>query len=124
MPCTSCGACCDPVTIPNWAAEGIMRKHLTPPPHPEAADQLVDMWEPLGPVPGLPHMTAMKCIHYDVESRLCLAYDKRPPVCLDYPWGRGRGPNLQDMNGPRDMICGFQEEVGRRVLPLIEVRHS
>lgn len=121
MPCTpDCGACCDPVTLADASVEAIFDPELDPALSPQGA-LLRDIWEPLGPLRGYPGFTALRCLHYDVESRLCGIYESRPPVCREYPF-YNREPNFEDMDGPRDRICGYQAEVGRKVLPIVAVR--
>lgn len=30
--------------------------------------------------------SVMRCDQFDTETRTCMAYEDRPPVCRDYPW--------------------------------------
>ena len=115
MPCTpSCGACCDPVTL---GVATVDRAFAFGP----ASPQMEWIWNNLMP---LKHRgddgVLLMCVNYDIESRACLAYDTRPPVCRDYPfYGKEADPALDP--GGR-IACGYQAEAGRTVLPLVEVR--
>jgi len=56
----------------------------------------------------------LKCANYDVENRTCLVYDRRPLVCSDYP-------NYNGVMDPDRLVCGYQAELGRTVLPIVGV---
>jgi Fe-S-cluster containining protein len=113
MPCTpGCGACCDPVTIPDKNAERAMAFGPAP-------GQLDWMWRNWMPLSHRGDTVLMMCANYDIENRSCLAYDTRPPVCKDYPF-YGKSPDTGDPGGR--IACGFQAEAGRTVLPLVEIR--
>jgi Fe-S-cluster containining protein len=124
MPCTpDCGSCCDPVTMRADEMLAILNPNLDVEARPQAVI-LREMWAPLGPLEvggvAFPDYVAVACIHYDVAGRSCGIYETRPPVCRDYPF-YSREPNLEDMDGPRDRVCGYQADVGRRVLPLVQI---
>jgi Fe-S-cluster containining protein len=44
------------------------------------------------------------CKHWDEDTRLCTAYDKRPSMCRDYPYGK-----------VCDHGCGYQLPLAGRV---------
>lgn len=105
--CNGCGDCCDPVAydvrkgkdfLMKWAAasdpriDAVWEKLWVRSPNkwkddrrPEAirnyldARWIVDHWHDLGDGDAL-------CDAFDPETRTCLAYDARPPVCSNFPW--------------------------------------
>lgn len=117
MPCTpNCGACCDPVSLPETQALkifGALEHNIGP-----QADQLYDLWSPIGPSASDPDSVLFRCAAYDVASRSCTEYDDRPPVCSGFPW-YGKEPNEAKI--PARSVCGYQAELGRTVLPLVQV---
>src|ERR1019366_288079 len=63
---------------------------------------LGDWPEPFfGPYPG----KMFSCRHWDTETRLCTAYEARPDMCRDYPYG-----------GPCNAGCDFQVEITPDIL--------
>jgi Fe-S-cluster containining protein len=48
-----------------------------------------------------------RCRHFDAETRTCLDYANRPPVCRDYPW-YGMEPR-EDASLPPD--CSYRSDL-------------
>lgn len=117
MGCTpNCGACCDPVNLPEDQALKLFgaTAHRI---DPLEVDKILELWEPVGHTPA--GKVRLICAAYDVETRSCTAYDDRPKVCSGFPW-YGRGPvegKLEDST-----VCGYVADLGRTVLPIVEVR--
>lgn len=114
MPCTpDCGSCCDPVSL---SQDQVDRVFAFGPAQPQG-EWIKDHWAPVGPNRRGDGVSLM-CINYDVETRRCLDYDNRPPVCRDFPWYRKEpGFNVIDL----DSVCGYKAELGITVLPLVRV---
>lgn len=114
MPCReSCGACCDPVFLPQQMAELAFAPFIGP--RSAQTYWIADHWAPYA---AWGNGVAIQCTEYDAKTRSCMAYDSRPPVCRDYPF-YGREPNLDGQIV--DLICGYQAEAGRTVLPIVGV---
>lgn len=86
--CNGCGDCCDPV----WLAGDTWLRVL---------EDLANGWadrdcpnqanlrfiqEHWNAVELLPDGTRVRCDRFDPDTRRCLAYDERPPVCTGFPW--------------------------------------
>lgn len=113
MPCTpNCGSCCDPVSLSHETAN---RLYAFGPAQPQAA-WAWEHWSPVAPDGN--DGVHLVCINYDPQSRACLDYDNRPPVCREFPF-YGRDPN-EKLN-TLSRVCGYQAELGRTVLPLVQV---
>lgn len=131
--CSGCGDCCDPVThdvrqsrafVRGWAGaadpridyvwtnlyvkeskwredrrEEAIRNYLD-------ARWMVDHWLDLGDGDAL-------CDAFDPETRTCLAYDERPPVCSSYPW-YGKPP---DNGAIASLRCSFWADVPKEDWP-------
>jgi Fe-S-cluster containining protein len=63
------------------------------------------------------------CDAFDPTERRCTRYEERPLMCENYPfYGRDpldREPGREPIN---DLVCAFQNDAGRRVLPLTVIR--
>ena len=104
-----CGACCDPVVLPYSQTE--VAQHL--PGQIQSAEDRRFVIEDLTPMrrrdglqrasylssgvtvmgsPGSPGGALLawsffyECRHFDRETRRCLNYENRPPLCRSYPW--------------------------------------
>lgn len=75
-----------------------------------------DHWEPLTTAGN--GVVLLRCINYDVPTRSCLAYDSRPPVCSEFPYDQ---IGVMDHESGAQLVCGYQQEAGRRVLPLVQI---
>lgn len=117
MPCREgCGACCDPVFLSQEQAEKIFSSRVMGPlseRHAEDTLFIVNHWQPYA---AWGSGVALICTEYDPASRSCKAYDHRPPVCRDYPLGYTSESFVDKL------VCGYQAEEGRTVLPLVEIR--
>jgi Fe-S-cluster containining protein len=75
------GACCDPVVVlaeDYWDASRNPKQHKN-------ARYVMNMLTPRQrPVPqhGVVHFS---CRYFDQDTRRCIAYDRRPAMCRDYP---------------------------------------
>jgi len=123
--CNSCGACCDPVSLPFTQSEMA-----------QATDVPLDIkrWVlyDLTPMSGreakakepwifahniVAHRTDesipffYRCRHFDPEQRVCTAYEQRSSACRDYPWG-DKAPNP---NAALPPSCSFREDIGKPV---------
>lgn len=118
MPCTEgCGSCCDPVTLSRVFVERAFMEHG---PMQQQAEWIWANWEPLKPARNGDGVV-LRCINYDVEARRCLAYGHRPPACSMYPF-YGDDPTTTERTVGN--ACGYQAELGRTVLSIVEVRHG
>ena len=119
MPCrTDCGACCDPVVL----HEDVALKIFDALPHnvePAEQDKILALWEPLGPY-GDRGAVRLRCAAYDVANRACTAYDDRPKVCSRFPFYDQEG-DKRTLDGRTELVCGYQADLGRTVLPIVEV---
>lgn len=105
--CNGCGRCCDPVvlgftqhdvraTLPGEALGKADREwvlyDLTPITRAEALDRIGYLGQG-----GMTHFRVrgvavtipshyFECRNYDRETKQCLIYDRRPPLCAEYPW--------------------------------------
>lgn len=63
------------------------------------------------------------CDAFDPVERRCTAYEQRPLMCENYPF-YGRNPlDRTDGREPiNDLVCAFQADAGRKVLPIVEIR--
>jgi hypothetical protein len=67
---------------------------------------IIDHWHDLGDGDAL-------CDAFDPQTRTCLAYDERPPVCSDYPWYRKSPGNDQIAS----LRCSFWADVPKEEWP-------
>lgn len=134
--CNSCGACCDPVTLPfdyshllewarnmsdrdaHWVRTAIMP--MTPieayqhEPWLRRAD-LVSSVQANGIVMDGDSVFFYRCRWFDRDARQCTQYDKRPDVCRVYPW-----PDGTPLDGVAlPPTCSFRADLGQSV----EIRH-
>jgi Fe-S-cluster containining protein len=113
--CTSCGACCDPVsldhtfsrdellTIANGIAQGGDADDApTSNYNPRNLHWLLFELKPLG-------AGYFACANFDAVTRQCNAYDTRPGVCAGFPW-YGRQPYAGLLTG-RLAGCGYAVDV-------------
>lgn len=108
--CNGCGSCCDPVFLTH--AMAVKRETLLTP----QGDQLREMLTPLGPSKSGEGIV-FECMHFDKHERRCTNYEGRPEMCSGYPW-YGGAPK----EGVLGLTCSFQADLGRTVLPIVEVR--
>ena len=86
--CARCGDCCDPVGLnPDVEAAIWGRKAKAD----ETADPSVlfarEHWSPYeGPLRDGWWVRDHQCDRFNPVTRLCEAYDDRPPVCDGFPW--------------------------------------
>lgn len=114
MPCTEgCGSCCDPVTLTEGFIHMLFERIG---PLDQQGQWLTEHWEPLRT--NADGVTVLRCINYDVETRRCLAYASRPPVCSMFPF-YGEDPASTERMVKN--VCGYQAELGRTVLPIVAV---
>lgn len=112
MPCTpNCGFCCDPVFLDAEMVTKVYDPARTGP----QGQWLTDNWEPIGPANS--DGVLFRCASYDVEHRTCLTWETRPEVCRGFPF-YGRPPEEAAVS----KICGYQADLGRTVLTIVEVR--
>lgn len=108
----NCGACCDPVIL-AFPLEGL-QAHDTP-----SGRFAAKHWRLRDTQPDDEYQHHITCDQFDPDTRACLAYENRPPICSGFPW-YGREPAAEARNLPN--VCAFHDDVpGRRVLPLVEV---
>ena len=74
------GACCDPVPLP---AEDYWDMSRNPKIYKNAR-YIMNMLTPRAPIPrhGWAEFT---CKYFDLDTRRCTAYDRRPQMCRDFP---------------------------------------
>jgi Fe-S-cluster containining protein len=76
------GECCSPVTIDGELYREMSRNPLVF----RNGRYTMNMLTPRGPMPR--HGTAeFDCKYFDGETRRCIAYDRRPQMCRDFPEG-------------------------------------
>ena len=76
------GACCDPVPLP---AEDYWDMSRNPRLYKNAR-YIMNMLIPPGPGPVPRHGDVdFACRYFDKESRRCVAYDRRPAMCREFP---------------------------------------
>lgn len=117
MPCREgCGLCCDPVMLSQSVAEAL----YDPASERRFTDQewIINHWAPYAAWGE--DAVAVQCTEYDVATRSCRAYESRPDVCRRYPFYDG--PAVLKDSDLRTLVCGYQAEAGRTVLPIVEVR--
>jgi len=124
MPVTSCrrgcGRCCDPVILTRAMADRIAAS-LADGTATDSALFIAEHWTrrpdgaELDRMPGSSDATLWDCDQYDPATGDCLAHERKPPVCADFPW-YGQGP--ADQSRWLEMVCTFHADLGRRVLPL------
>jgi Fe-S-cluster containining protein len=53
-------------------------------------------------------LTYNRCRHFDYVERRCTAYERRPPVCRDFPWyaATPNSDRIEDLP-----LCGFWPDV-------------
>jgi Fe-S-cluster containining protein len=109
-----CGACCDPVVLDfdpatwNGPSAPFMREHWTL--RSRATGQSgAALW-------------LMDCAAFDPRTRLCTAYEQRPPICSGYP-RYGEPVTPQRCAGSLPPSCTFNADV-RRMLPIVAVRRG
>jgi len=74
------GECCDPVTVMGSEYVAMSRS----PGSYRNGRYMVNMLKARGPVAQ--HGTVeFTCKYFDLESRRCVAYDRRPQMCRDFP---------------------------------------
>lgn len=128
--CNGCGACCDPVAMPQTKWEILALPGLDPLTRQWVLNALTPMGareamtlEPhirrvsfgLDPVTNEPSpVFFFRCAWFDRESRTCTRYDERPSACRDYPWGGVRPEVVGGVNlAP---WCGYRPDQG---LPVV-----
>lgn len=57
------------------------------------------------------------CDRLDSETRLCIAYGERPPVCRRFPW-YGKEPTVEEAKWRLPDCCVFRGDVGLPVEPV------
>jgi Fe-S-cluster containining protein len=115
VPCTpNCGACCDPALLTLSTIEMLLDPEKNPEPASKAL--VFDAWAARPYVEGQ-NVVWFDCFHYDVDKRECSIYEDRPPVCRIYP--RTGGP--EGAIEPDRLVCGYQADAGRTVLPIVAV---
>jgi Fe-S-cluster containining protein len=76
------GACCDPVPLPAedyWDMSTEPRRYKN-------ARYIMKMLIPPGPGPVPRHGEVdFACRYFDKETRRCIAYDRRPAMCREFP---------------------------------------
>lgn len=127
-----CGSCCDPVVLryaqaDAWqydmsdAARRWVAEDLTPMPQGEARAKAPHLFEGSDrPMPTdehggprlFPHV--YRCRHFDPDTRLCTAWDDRPPTCSDFP-RYGLATTHPAASLPVD--CEYRRDQGLPVLP-------
>lgn len=123
MPCRpDCGACCENIWAPGPER---MEKYLTPEAKydPKLAvnvcnsEFMRDNWV-VEEVRG--DEARYSCGMFDFATRRCLAGNKRPPICVGYPW-YNQTPSLR-AGAAKSMsnLCGYMEDI-RTVLPLVAI---
>ena len=87
--CARCGDCCDPVGLSPDIQDVIW---------PLPGEEMVGDLDPSirfalhhwvayeGPLREGWTMRGYRCDRFNTISRLCEAYDERPPVCNEFPW--------------------------------------
>ncbi len=76
------GACCDPVPLP---AEDYWDMSRNPKIYKNAR-YIMNMLIPPGPGPVPKHGEVdFACRYFDKETRRCVAYDRRPAMCREFP---------------------------------------
>lgn len=106
--CNGCGQCCDPVVLPFTQRE-IMATLPSQHEHPADREHMLHDLIPISRREGLaraPYLSGgvtwasidggrsfletrsvfYECRHFDRETRRCRIYERRPPMCRDYPW--------------------------------------
>ena len=92
--CARCGDCCDPVGL-NPDVENLIWEESAEP--SENIDPSISFaqehWFPYeGPLLDGRGVRSYRCDRFNPVTRLCEAYDARPPVCDGFPWyDRGEG---------------------------------
>lgn len=123
--CSKCGLCCERIAI-GW--------------NPEEVEDMVAGWENPGvnvqedvafikkhwslidPKPTDHVMSSAyyaKCDMFDVENRLCMAHEDRPPVCKGYPW-YGNDPKEYIKKTTLYPQCSFNADVNI-MLPIVQI---
>ena len=74
------GACCDPVTMPVQAYRAVSAR----PSISQNGRYILKMLTPRGRLPK-EGMAEFDCRYFDRETRRCIAYDRRPQMCRDFP---------------------------------------
>jgi Fe-S-cluster containining protein len=141
--CAECGDCCDPVgmsgrvrgVIQRWQAwenAGGNRDEA------ENCDPSVwfaiDRWAPiLGPmgersIAEDPEFRNHRCDMFDTTTRLCTAYEGRPPVCSGFPWyGEAQTPEHIAVLPSRcsyalDVLVASRRRDSKPLIPLRVIR--
>jgi Fe-S-cluster containining protein len=128
--CNTCGACCDPVTLPFTQQEaieatGLMPRtrdwilhDLTPISRKEAKRKAAWVWSDRIGAKKMSEVMQFfyRCRWFDPESRLCSNWQNRPLPCSGYPWG-------DDPPRPEAALpptCSFRADIGKPVEPMPE----
>lgn len=129
-----CGMCCNPVVLPfaridvelglvavetqdrRWVLEDLTpmsrrdAKELVP--HHQFARPSMGI---VGGKPITDPPMYYRCRNFDVETKECAIYDRRPPACSEYPW-YGDAPHPNMAIPPQ---CGYNIDVGREPVPVV-----
>ena len=97
----SCGACCDPVWLPDTLA-GLLRR-------PVSASNRRWLRNKLRRIGRDGAGFTYRCLNFDSATRLCADYENRPDVCRGYPW-YGKAPSAKRAGG-LPQRCVFASEV-------------
>jgi Fe-S-cluster containining protein len=135
--CNGCGCCCSPVVLSFTQAEArggpaaaamspedrrFVLEDLTPISR-RAGDALGAYWigeletargQPWRGRNGSPLRFYFRCRHFDEESRRCLNYDDRPPLCRAFPFHGAPPMPGQALPPP----CSFRADLGQPVEPV------
>lgn len=112
--CARCGDCCESIPFPRRAdLHAYIAMH---PPSPEYAltrtvqDVAFVEQHWTENVVGKPGERSLwSCDAFDSETRICTAYDDRPPVCQNYPWYEGR-QHAAEHAGRLPPRCSFRAD--------------
>ena len=125
--CNGCGGCCDPVFMPYSQEQALaykdqigpesmrwIQEDLTPMSRRQAKlrePKLVRRLSKLRRQADAEPMHFYSCRHFDPDTRRCLIYENRPPVCRRYPWLLGKSvPGT-----PLPAACSFNADIGQPV---------
>ena len=119
--CARCGQCCDPVFIDFSVWTGVVadaRRYNPPEQQPKPRGEWANrvfIAANMRPIGARHDQVMLRCRFYDAEHRMCGAYDKRPPMCTDYPW-YGTGPDEEHIGGVGPQ-CSYLLDVAPELRP-------